>query len=314
MSELIVSSEINAITIFTGNGLDSVLDKIQDQIKTIVPDIDTAKGRKEIASLARKVSSSKVLLDGAGKELVSEWKDKSKLVDAERKRARDFLDQLRDDVREPLKLWEAEQVKIAAAKMLAIKVENERIEALQREADIAREAEHQRRENILIEKERVAAEKERVIAEEEAAKVKEQEKIEHEESIRKEAAEQARLDVEREAQEKIEAANQREAQAIEQARQADLARLEQEQKAVQDRIAQEKKAKDAAADLERERVQKEAAEQAEIIRRERNTHHKGEVNSAAVAKLLTLGLDEAQAKKVVSAIVKGKIPNVTINY
>ncbi|OCS62006.1 hypothetical protein BBZ50_02590 [Escherichia coli] len=51
---------------------------------SFVPDITTAKGRKEIASLAYKVAQTKTYLDGLGKDLVAELKEIPKLIDANR--------------------------------------------------------------------------------------------------------------------------------------------------------------------------------------------------------------------------------------
>ncbi|EGT6367902.1 cell envelope biogenesis protein TolA, partial [Escherichia coli] len=52
---------------------------------SFVPDITTAKGRKEIAYLAYKVAQTKTYLDGLGKDLVAELKEIPKLIDANRK-------------------------------------------------------------------------------------------------------------------------------------------------------------------------------------------------------------------------------------
>ena len=56
-------------------------------------------------------------MDSAGKKLVADWKEKAKKVDESRKIARDFLDNLRDEVRRPLTEWEeAEEKRIAEEK------------------------------------------------------------------------------------------------------------------------------------------------------------------------------------------------------
>ena len=112
MTDLIPIEEINAIAVFAKGGIDSLLKRIDIEASTFVPDVETPSGRKEIASLARKVASSKVFLDKAGKELVKGWKDQAKVVDAERRKARDFLDDLRDKIRKPLTEYEEEQERI----------------------------------------------------------------------------------------------------------------------------------------------------------------------------------------------------------
>jgi hypothetical protein len=104
--ELALIGKPNALALFQPNGLDQILDKIRSEVALHVPDISTERGRKAIGSLARKVASSKVRLDDLGKELVCEVKAQVGQIDAERKRMRDELDQLRDDTRRPLTEWE----------------------------------------------------------------------------------------------------------------------------------------------------------------------------------------------------------------
>jgi colicin import membrane protein len=113
--ELALIGKPNALSLFQPNGLDQILDKIRHEVALHVPDISTERGRKAIGSLARKVASSKVRLDDLGKELVSEVKAQVGTIDAERKRMRDELDQLRDDTRRPLTEWEdAEKSRVQA--------------------------------------------------------------------------------------------------------------------------------------------------------------------------------------------------------
>jgi colicin import membrane protein len=113
--ELALIGKPNALALFQPNGLDQILDKIRDEVSRHVPDISTERGRKAISSLARKVASSKVRLDDLGKELVCEVKAQVGQIDAERKRMRDELDQLRDDTRRPLTEWEdAEKSRVQA--------------------------------------------------------------------------------------------------------------------------------------------------------------------------------------------------------
>ena len=61
----------NALTLFTdGTGLESLLTDIRKQASSLVPDLTTAKGRKEIASVAYAVAQTKTYLDGIGKILI----------------------------------------------------------------------------------------------------------------------------------------------------------------------------------------------------------------------------------------------------
>jgi hypothetical protein len=104
--ELVISKALDPIEVFTSNGLDPILERIERETLSIALDMSSAKGRKEIASLAHKVAVSKTTLDKLGKDLVSGWKDKAKKVDAERARAWDRLEVLQKQVRQPLTEWE----------------------------------------------------------------------------------------------------------------------------------------------------------------------------------------------------------------
>lgn len=107
MSELIVLEKKNAMTIFgVEKGTESIIDQIRKKARSIVPDISTEKGREEIRSLAYQIARTKTALDETGKELTEDMKKTTKLVDAERKRVRDSLDALKEEVRKPLTDWE----------------------------------------------------------------------------------------------------------------------------------------------------------------------------------------------------------------
>ena len=70
------------------------------------PDLSTEKGRKAIASLAYKVARTKTAIDDAGKKLNEEARARINAIDEARRKIRQQLDDLRDDVRRPLTDWE----------------------------------------------------------------------------------------------------------------------------------------------------------------------------------------------------------------
>jgi len=103
-----------AVQVYNG-GIDAALRKIADDARAIVVDISTLQGRKECASLAYKIARSKTLIDETGKNLGEEARKKINAIDADRKKAREFLDSLKDEVRKPLTDWEmADQKRIEA--------------------------------------------------------------------------------------------------------------------------------------------------------------------------------------------------------
>lgn len=105
----LISIEIQNLTpaeLFKPNMLSKIISNIKELSLEHISDVSTAKGRKEIASLANKVAQAKTFLDNAGKKLVSDWKDQAKLVDTKRKTVREELDVLKKQVRKLLTEWE----------------------------------------------------------------------------------------------------------------------------------------------------------------------------------------------------------------
>lgn len=87
--------------------IDAILERIAAEVRGHAPDVSTAAGRKAIASLAYKVAQSKTAMDDAGKALNEDARKQIVVVDAERRKIRERLDALRDEVRAPLTAWEA---------------------------------------------------------------------------------------------------------------------------------------------------------------------------------------------------------------
>ena len=115
-AQLVVIEPTTAVALFTeGEGVEAMLADIRKQATSLVPDLSTAKGRKEIASIAFSVAKTKTYLDGFGKELTDKYKEIPKRIDANRKLIRDTLDALKDEVRAPLTQYEAaEEARVAA--------------------------------------------------------------------------------------------------------------------------------------------------------------------------------------------------------
>lgn len=116
---LVEIAKLDVAKLFTEDGMMDILEKIQARAKELEPDLETDSGRKEIASMAYKVARSKTLIDDLGKDTQAEWKKKVDGINSRRKQARDFLDELKTEVRQPLTDWEAEEEKIKAEKVAA---------------------------------------------------------------------------------------------------------------------------------------------------------------------------------------------------
>ncbi|MBS0909172.1 hypothetical protein JK223_06460 [Tatumella sp. JGM118] len=175
----------------SGDYTDRLIEEIRAKAKSVVGDINTAKGRKAYISMAATVRSSKVAIDDAGKTLVAEMKKRPALVDASRRKIREALDALAIEIRQPVTDWEAEQERIKAEEALAAA----HAEALEMNAvfdKAAAERFESDHEIALLMNDKFDRDRA------EAARLAEQQRIEHEQRIAREAEER----VKREAEEK----------------------------------------------------------------------------------------------------------------
>lgn len=90
-----------------------VLDQIKAKARTMAADLDisTPDGKKAIASLVRKIASSKTFIDSKRKELVADEKKRLSLIDADGKIMWDELEALQVEIRKPLTDWEEAEEK-----------------------------------------------------------------------------------------------------------------------------------------------------------------------------------------------------------
>ena len=343
-TEVVTVPKENALQVFSAEqGLDPYLAKIRAEIESFVPDVSTAKGRKEIASIAYKVAQSKTALDNVGKDLVAELKEVPKKIDAERKRMRDLLDGWRDEVRAPLTEWEAEESARVAQHQAGI----DKLKDLQ-EADATRfDCEYLRQ--CIANVEGVAIGEHWEEYEAEAARVKDKaltalrdalvirEKHEAElaaiakfqaeqaerdaqaerDRIAQEAAERATREAEQRAQAERDAAAQREADLIEQAaqqqRQAEQAKRDAEAAAEQARLnaelaEQRRIAAEKQAELDRidaEKRQAEAVERAAQAERQRQADEAALIEAEAKAREADRAHKSKVNREAVAAFVAG---------
>lgn len=349
ITDLVVIEKTNALAVFTNQEqLDPLIEAIEKEARSLVPDLSTKKGRDAIASMAHKVARSKTYIDNAGKDLVAELKALPKQIDESRRLVRERLDALKDEVRRPLTEWEAEQERIKA---------EEAMNAMHEEALVMNaEFDRQRAAKIEADHEMALLMNEKIDRDREEARQKaEQAKREHEERIKREAEEKARREADEAAKREIEAAAAREREATlakeraereakELAEKAERDRIEAEQraerekqealaKAERERIAAEEKAqREKEEAIQRERAAAEAREQARLAEEKRikdeevcraaNIAHQKKINNAAMAILMSTALSEAAARECVCAIVKnqkalaasGQRQPISINY
>jgi hypothetical protein len=352
-SEIVSVQQGSALEVFKdASFVEGLLDQIERAVMSqAVDDVLTAKGRKEIASVAHRVARTKTYLDGIGKELVAELKVLPALIDSNRKLIRDRLDGLKDKVRKPLTDWEDELKRIEQRKQdiaqaitdiqgrpsLLIGLSADQMSAVisgftkpspegfdERYSE-AIEAHNSSLAqcNELYEARKLLEARER---EEYEKKVAEDARIKAEQeaqaAIKK--AEDERLAAEAEAKARVEQAEARAKKAEEDRLAAEEKarneKIEAEKRAENERIAAEQRAKKAAEEAaaqERARAEEQKRVEAlEKARREADIAHRREVNNAVFNSILSLdiGLTEEQVKLLIVAVAKGKVDHVKIEY
>lgn len=330
VTDLVVIEKQNAMAVFTTREqLDPIIEAIEKEARSLVPDVSTRKGRDAIASMAHKVARSKTYIDNAGKDLVAELKALPKQIDESRRIVRERLEALKDEVRRPLTEWEVEQERIKAEE----EMNAWHVEALEMNEDFDRqraaqiEADHEMALLINDAFDRDAKEK---------AEEAERQRIAREEELKRQAAEQAKREAEEKAERERAESARREAELKLKADQAERDRVAAEQKAEREKkeaaeraerekqeaiVAEQRKAQEAADKVRRETEAKEAARLAEEkriadeeARRAADKEHRRTVNRRVIADLIAQGIPEEFAQKAMLAIAGGKVQDAHIKY
>lgn len=297
-NDLIVIEKESALDFFKNEEkVKATLENIKGQVFPLAFDVSTKKGRDEIASAAFRVAKCKTYIDGCGKELVDELKELPKLVDKTRKICRDYLDELKAEVRKPLTFWEEEQARIEAERKAAEEAESlkKQVEA-DHEIALLLNAEFDRKKaEQFAEQERLQKEREQRIAEQAASAAKEAAERQAKERALKaeQAAEAERLKLQRQIEEQ---------KALARKAEEDAQRKIQEERAAFER-QKAKEAQEAAAKAEEER--KKAAD----LENRKRVH-----NEIAACLVEFCEIDQELAKKITIAMAKGIIANVSIKY
>lgn len=317
--------------------MDAILDRIEAEVRSHVPDLSTAKGRAAVASLAAKVARSKTALDGAGKALNEDARAQINAVDAERRKIRDRLDALKEEARRPLTEWEAaEEKRIAGHRQRIESLSPDRVPLTASASQIAEEiarieaveigdawdefaveaaqakdgalrtlrvrhAETQKREEEQAELARLRkAEEERQAREAEEARAKAAaEEAERREREKREAAEAAAKEAEARAAREKQEAEERHARELAEAQAAAERAREEERKAAEARAAEE------------ERKRQEAARAAEA---EAEARRKDEENRRRVFEDINRALVPLSKEQIARALINGEIPHVVVRF
>ncbi len=107
---------ITAVELFKPGALDPILERIEKEAleQAASLEISTEVNRKALASLAYKIARSKTYIDDCGKDLTEDMRKSVNAINAERARAREKMESLKDRVRKPLTDWEdVEKARVA---------------------------------------------------------------------------------------------------------------------------------------------------------------------------------------------------------
>ena len=328
-------------------GTDELFEHIAQEVRSHVPDVTTKKGRDAIGSLAMKVSKSKTLIEKCGKELVAEQKAQIKLIDDDRIAIVKKFDALRDEILAPRDAWEqaekdrvkkhqdaiigikmpadllqnhptewtSENIKVAINDLEGVCIDSS-FEDFEQEAKLAKFETLEKLRTALVAREKYEAEQaelERLLKEQ-----LEREQRERDERIAKEAADKARIEAEAKALAEQRRVEREKQEAQEKAEREKREAAEREARLIAEKEEAELRAQQAAV-MERQRIEREQAAKEEADRKAEearlaNVEHMRSINNQILNKLCEIGLDEGQAKAVITAIARNQIPNVSIKY
>lgn len=311
-NELVVIEPATALDLFTAPDkvqvlLSGIREKALAEQALLDTDLSKAKNRDAIKSLAYKVTQSKTYIDKAGKAVVDELKELPKTVDASRKQCRDELDALSEEIRQPVTAWEDAEKARAAAEELVKQIERDHEEALQMNElhDLRKAEEERKRIEHENEIKRQAAEQARIEAEQKAQRDREAAELK---------AKQEREAAELKARQEVEAAAKREREAREAQERAEREKQEAIAKAEREKLAAVEAERRKAEEVERARLAEIERQKQEELKRQADTAHRAKVNNQAMQDLIAAGIPEDCAKACIIAIAKGSVSSVKINY
>lgn len=103
---IVITKDQNAAELFKPEIIAQTVSKMEDFVRSIKIDATTSKGRKELISLSAKVGKSKSFIDELGKSLTEESRKQIDEVNSQRNMAKERLDKLKKDTRQPVTDWE----------------------------------------------------------------------------------------------------------------------------------------------------------------------------------------------------------------
>ena len=322
--------------------IDNIKAKVNEKFEGVVWDFSKKKDRDTVASLAYKVGRSKIAIDAEGKKLKEQYTVFTKKIDAERKLAREQLEAEQARIRKPLDEWEeAREAHIQAIKDRISVFDSGRVDAFSSSdlikqviseveaiaidesfEDFANEAAIKKDTALTSFKKSLEEALKREAEQAELERLRkeqlEREQRERDERIAKEAADRARIEAEAKALAEQRRVEREKQEAEEKAEREKREAAEREARLIAEKAEAELRAQQAAV-MERQRIEREQAAKEEAERKAEearlaNVEHMRSINQEILNKLCAIGLDEGQAKAVITAIAKNQIPHVSVKY
>ena len=333
-----VTHKENLLSFFKdGANLDGLYNVVGTKARALVADVTTKEGVSQIKSTARQIASIKKRVDDLGKDVVAELKDLPKQIDANRKKWREDMEALQEEIRKPVTEIEERQEKIETIKgihvnlsmadSVTINAEIERLKAMEIKADEWKESTEEAIRTVEAEVNALATMK--------ASAEKREEEARELEELRKQKEEAERIIREQKIKEEAERRAKEEAEAR---AAAEKARFEREKEDAERRAAEaerkleEEKARKAYAAPQATAPSPAVTPAAPAQKTSRWTDEQKMVNNAvldAFAAIIEKNLPHyiaghsdpgyalaarETAKKLVGAIIKGEINNIKVEY
>lgn len=345
-----VTHKENLLSFFkNGANLDGLYNVVKNKARALVADVTTNEGVSQIKSTARQIASIKKRVDDLGKDVVAELKDLPKQIDANRKKWREDMEALQDEIRKPvteienrqkeieeirathgkLALSGSEEIKAAIETLDNIELTGDKWKESLEDATAAVTAEKGALEvmlNAALKKEAEARELEELRKKQEEA-----ERIIREQKIREEAERKAREEAEARAAAEKARLEREKAEAERKAAEAEKARREAEEREAEARRNQATASVDFPV-FQGAAATAEQTPSATVKRPSKWTDAQKKVNSAILARFAEiiraslpkhiaghsdqgyeLAANEA-AKEIIKAIACGKIENINVRY
>ena len=323
-----------------GKNLDELFAGIEKTARGLVADPLTKEGASQIKGCARQLASLKKKIDDIGKDVVAELKALPTVIDHNRKKFREDMEALQDDIRRPVTEIENREDEIEGIKNIHVRLAGADSDTLKAEIDAIRAiplTEEKWHESLEKAKAAIDGEAKALALLKDTALKREAEARELEE-LRKKQEEAERIIREQKIKEEAERKAKEEAEAR---AAAEKARLQREKEEAERRAAEaERKAQEAKerAEMEKRAVESKdgnalddckvqhstVSSHATASRTSAWTQEQKDVNNAVVAAIAAIlpqhlaGFTdkgyELAAKAVVKAVLTGKIAHLKVEY